>query len=173
MLRFYKILLLFSGIVLFPITSQAQSQKTEHTLTLDQGQTSPKANIEDVAWIAGDWYGEAFGGQIEEIWRAPAGNAMMGMFRLIQKDQVGFYEMLIIKETDTSLSYILKHFNADLTGWEEKNETVSFNLVALEENIAFFDGITFQRMDDALTIYLASENKQGGFDELVFKYKLK
>lgn len=125
-----------------------------------------------MSWMAGAWHGTAFGGTVDEVWSPPAGGAMMGMFRLVQGDKTGFYELMTFVEESGSLVFRLKHFNADLTGWEEKAETVDFALVALEENMAFFDGITFQRVDDsAINIYLASENKEGGFDELVFNYK--
>lgn len=167
-------LLLVSWLYCLIPSAFAQNGKTEHTLGLDKDFVSPKANIEDVAWIAGHWIGKAFGGTVEEVWSAPAGGAMMGMFRLIQGEKTGFYEILTISEVESSLIFRLKHFNEDLTGWEEKNETVDFSLVALQENIAFFDGITFQRVDENnLHIYLASENKEGGFDELVFRYERK
>ena len=167
----------FATLLLFALTGtllqvHAQSQKTDHTLSLDEGQSSPKASIEEVAWIAGDWVGQAFGGTVEEIWRSPAAGAMMGMFRLAQEDKIGFYELMIIREEEGSLTYNLKHFNPDLTGWEEKNETVKYPLVAIQGQMAFFDGITFQRGDEqTLNIYLASKNKPGGFDELVFNFK--
>ncbi len=149
----------------------AQSEKTPHTLALDEGSASPAASIDQVAWVAGHWHGEAFGGQVEEVWSKPAGGAMMGMFRLVQGGEVGFYEILTLLEEEGSLVFRLKHFNSDLTGWEEKDETVSMPLVALEDGIAFFDGITFQRVDDnTMNIYLASENKEGGFDEITFIY---
>ncbi|MEM8485311.1 MAG: DUF6265 family protein [Bacteroidota bacterium] len=167
-------LTLLALLLLHAPTAAAQSQKTAHTLNLDKDSTSPAASINQIAWIAGHWNGEAFGGQIEEIWSAPAGGAMMGMFRLIQGDEVGFYELMTLLEEAGSLAFRLKHFNKDLTGWEEKDETVTMPLVALDENIAFFDGITFQRVDDkTLQVYLASENKTGGFDELTFTYKHK
>ena len=68
---------------------------------------------------------------------------MMGVFRLVQGGKAGFYELMTFKEESGSLVFRLKHFNADLTGWEEKGETVDFQLVAIEEYVAFFDGITF------------------------------
>ncbi len=158
--------------VCIPLSVFGQSLKTEHTVKLDEGAISPLANIEQMSWMAGAWQGEAFGGTIDEVWSPPAGGAMMGMFRLVQGDETGFYELMTLVEESGSLVFRLKHFNADLKGWEEKDETVDFPLVALEENVAFFDGITFQRADDTtLNIYLASENKEGGFDELVFNYK--
>ena len=164
-------LFLFILFLAAPITTLAQSEKTAHTLALDAGNTSPAAEIDQIDWIAGHWHGEAFGGQIEEVWSKPAGGAMMGMFRLVQGDEVGFYELLTLLEENGSLVFRLKHFNSDLTGWEEKDETVSMPLVALEDDAVFFDGITFRRVNDkTMHIFLASENKKGGFDEIKFVY---
>ena len=44
-------------------------------------QLEPK--LENIAWIAGTWHGEAFGGQTEEIWSEPSGGSMMASFKLI------------------------------------------------------------------------------------------
>lgn len=163
--------LVFAAICI-PFSATGQSLKTEHTVKLDKGAISPTANIEQMSWMTGAWQGEAFGGTVDEVWSQPAGGAMMGMFRLVQGDKTGFYELMTFVEESGTLVFRLKHFNADLKGWEEKAETVDFALVALEENVAFFDGITFQRVDDtSLNIYLASENKEGGFDELIFNYR--
>jgi hypothetical protein len=50
----------------------AQSPRTEHTLKLDEGEASPEASIGDIAWLAGFWTGDAFGGTAEETWWAPS-----------------------------------------------------------------------------------------------------
>ena len=39
----------------------------QETLQLSEGQASPPANLSDVAWIAGHWQGEAFGGTAEDM----------------------------------------------------------------------------------------------------------
>ena len=117
--------LLFILFLATPLTTSAQSEKTANTLALNEGNTSPAAEIHQIDWIAGHWKGEAFGGHVEEVWSKPAGGAMMGMFRLVQGDEVGFYELLTLLEEDGSLVFRLKHFNSDLTGWEEKNENVN------------------------------------------------
>ena len=105
------------------------------------------ASISDVAWIKGHWKGEAFGGQAEEIWSGPAGGAMMGMFRLINGEEISFYELMVIREHNQSLILQLKHFHNDMKGWEEKNETVDFPLLKIEENKIWFDGLTFEKVD--------------------------
>ena len=88
----------FFLLISFHFTALAQ-----HTLSLQDGQVSPDASIEDVAWIAGHWRGEAFGGITEEIWSPPMGKSIMGMFRLIKEGKVDFYEMEIIVEENGGL----------------------------------------------------------------------
>ena len=136
--------------LIFVLTAQAQN-----TLSLKTGQESPKATIEDVAWIAGHWRGEAMGGLTEEIWSPPLGGAMMASFKLVVDNEVNFYELETISEEDGSLLLRIKHFDAALTGWEEKDETVDFPLVKLLEKTAYFDGLTFELVsEDELNVYV-------------------
>ena len=145
---------------------------TPNLLSLESGSDSPMATIWDVAWIAGHWVGEAFGGTGEEIWTEPAGGAMMGMYRITKDGEVGFYEFLTISEADSSLVLRLKHFHADLKGWEEKDDMVTFPLVRIDEGCAYFDGITFKKSeDDRLQIFLAQRKNDGTISELEFMYE--
>ena len=120
----------------------------QNTLSVNDNESSPKASIQDVAWIAGHWQGEALGGTTEEIWSAPIGDSMMGSFRLIKFNKVSFYEIETISEESGSLILRLKHFHGDLKGWEEKDETVDFPLVKLDGQTAYFDGMTFEKVSD-------------------------
>ena len=45
----------------------SQSPVTSNTLKLDQKQNMPHASVADIAWLAGSWTSEAFGGVGEEI----------------------------------------------------------------------------------------------------------
>jgi len=147
--------------------------KSQHTLSLQDGASSPKATIEDVAWIAGHWRGEAFGGITEEIWSPPIGNAMVASFRLVVDDKVSFYEIETITEENGSLILRLKHFHGNLVGWEEKDETVDFPLVKVERNKAYFDGMTFEKVSDTeLNVYVVIEDQDGNKQEMKFPYKL-
>jgi hypothetical protein len=147
----------------------AQTAATEHTLALDAHSPPAEATIADVAWLAGTWSGPALGGFAEEIWSEPAAGAMMGVFRLLRDEAVVFYEILTITESDGSLLLRLKHFDADLRGWEERDESVDFRLVHLEPDAAYFDGLTFLRpTPDELHIYVASTDDSGAVRELPF-----
>ncbi len=134
----------------------AQSQGTEHTFRLDDASSRPVANLEDVSWLVGSWSGEAFGGTLEEVWNPPSAGSMVGMYKLMKGDQVSFYELVIIVEQEDSLSLKLKHFNNDLTGWEERDEVVTFRLAKIEEDAIHFSGLSFYHInDDEFHAYLA------------------
>ena len=152
-------------------TALGQQRITENTVRLAEGSASPPATITDMAWFAGHWTGEGLGGQVEEIWSPAQAGAMMGMFRLLLDGKTAFYELMTLTEEGGSLSLRVKHFNPDLTGWEEKGETVDFPLVAIAGDRLFFDGLTFHRHgSDAVTIYVAISAKDGAVREEAFRF---
>jgi hypothetical protein len=132
-------------------------------------QLAPK--VENIAWIAGNWYGEALGGHAEEHWSEPSAKSMMGSFKFVANDRVSFYEIMIIREINSSLLLQLKHFRSDLKGWEHKDDTVDFNLLELTKNKAVFDGITFERVTDhEMNVYLDLEENRKS-ETVKFNYK--
>ena len=146
--------------------------KSQHILSLQSGHQSPLATIDEVSWIAGHWRGEAMGGVTEEIWSPPLGNAMMGSFRLIKFNKVSFYELEAISEENESLILRLKHFHGNMKGWEEKDVTVDFPLVKLEKNMAYFDGMTFEKVSKTeLNVYVLVGNEENT-KEMMFTYTL-
>jgi len=149
----------------------AQEKLTEYTFTRSPGAPGPTAPVEDMAWLAGHWTGEALGGTVEEMWSPPRGGAMMGMFRLVKEGETVFYELMTIVAEEGSLVLRLKHFNADLTGWEEKETTVDFPLVAIADGAFRFEGLSFHPDgDDHLKIHLAMHKKDGTAREETFAY---
>ncbi|MCO6360893.1 DUF6265 family protein [Roseivirga pacifica] len=147
----------------------ASSLFAQNTIELGDAM-SPKATLEQVAWIAGSWRGEAFGGQIEEVWTPPFGDSMMGSFKLVNNDKVTFYELCQIKAQNETLILRLKHFDGDLIGWEEKDESMEFPLVKLEKNKAYFDQFTFELVsENQLNMYVVIRDN-GKTEEVEFKY---
>lgn len=179
------LLILVSGLLL-PTALPAAGQEAEtaepaatsegstpNTRKLQPGAERPKAKVERVAWMAGHWRGTAFGGMSEEVWTEPAGGAMLGMFRSLGPDgEVRFYELFTLGDDDEgSLSIRLKHFHPDMTGWEEKDEMVTFPLVALSDDTAWFSGLTFRRAGpDEMHVHLALRSKDGSVREETFRY---
>jgi uncharacterized protein DUF6265 len=164
--------LFLATILTMSLTAFAQERLTERTLKLSPGKQSPPADIADLAWFAGSWTCEAMGGSAEEIWSAPRNGGMMGMFRLIRNGSPVFYELLTLVEENGSLILRVKHFSPKMTGWEEKDQTIDFPLVAKENNVIYFDGMTFKREGpDAVTIFLAIHSKKdGSVREEAFRY---
>jgi len=138
--------------------------RTPNTLTAASAAVpSPAATLQEMMWLAGRWTGTGLGGVTEETWSAPASGAMMGMFRLVKDEKVVFYEFLTLVEHEGSLRLKLKHFNPDLTGWEEKADFVTFRLLKITPTEAFFDGLTFRlESPDRLQIFLALRNRTDG-----------
>jgi hypothetical protein len=127
--------------------------------------------LENIAWIAGTWHGEAFGGEVEEIWSKPSGGSMMATFKLVVDGKVGFYEIEIIRQIENTLLLQLKHFRPDLKGWETKDDTVDFPLKYITENKAVFEGMTFERISDSeMHVFVDLENDKGQVEELKIKY---
>jgi hypothetical protein len=152
-------------------TGSTQDKLTEHTYTRSAGTPAPRAQIGDMAWLAGHWVGEALGGTVEEIWSPPRGGAMMGVFRLVKDGETAFYELMTIVPDEGSLVLRLKHFDADLSGWEEKGETVDFRLVAVGDGAYRFEGLSFQpEGPERLNIHLAMHTSDGGVREETFSY---
>ncbi|HEX2059691.1 MAG TPA: DUF6265 family protein [Thermoanaerobaculia bacterium] len=159
----------FLLIVLLAATVPAQERQTENTFKL--GDRKPgAATIADMAWLAGHWKGEALGGISEEIWSPPMNGVMMGMYRLVRDGKVVFYELLTLSEKDGSLVIRLKHFNPDMTGWEEKDKYVEFPLVSKSDGRIHFAGMTFVPKGDHLTVFLAIRQKDGTTREETFRY---
>ena len=133
--------------------------------------TSPKANLSQVSWIAGHWKGEAFGGITEEIWSPPLGDSMMFSFKLVNDGKVIFYELGGIRQVDDTLIFQLKHFGNDFKGWEEKDETIDAKLIKIDNNRAYFDQFTFERISETeINIYVVIE-ENGQIEEVKFNYK--
>jgi len=136
-------------------TAAAQSQRTEHTYQLDDPDNPPAATLADASLLVGSWTGTAFGGTFEQVWNPPSAGSMVGFFKLMHDGEVSFYEILLLAEEEGTLNLKVKHFNADFSAWEEKQEHVTFRFVKAEEDAAHFSGISFYRVsDDEIRTYL-------------------
>ncbi|MEX0316092.1 MAG: DUF6265 family protein [Allomuricauda sp.] len=143
----------------------------QNTLQLKENQLSPKATLDDVAWITGHWKGKALGGIVEEIWSPPIGDSMMFSFKLVNNGKVSLYEFGHIWQLDSTLILQLKHFNGDLKGWETKDETVDFKLVKLEKDKVFFEGLTMEKTNENSMRVSVVVEQDKNVQELVFNYE--
>lgn len=145
--------------------------KFPNTMFYNDSTSPPIADLSSIDWLAGHWRGEAFGGVTEEIWTPPLGGSMMGTFKLVINNKVSFYEIETIIEENNTLILKLKHFHANLKGWEEKDETVDFRLVKVTDNKVYFDGFTIEKIGDSeINMYVVIEDG-GQQSEVKFNYK--
>lgn len=159
------VIVLVALAVSMPCLAQG-TPELRNTVRLPAGAAGPPATVADLAWLVGHWKGTGLGGVSEEIWAEPVGGVMMGMYRLVLKGEPSFYEFMHLSEDRGSLVLKLKHFNPDLTAWEEKDRFVSFPLVKLGTNEAYFSGLTFRLTSpDRLEIYLAMRSGETVVEE--------
>jgi hypothetical protein len=171
MKRAAEIIVLLAAVLLISPTAYAQEKQTEHTLKLSAGQQPPPATIAEMAWLAGHWTGNALGGLTEEVWTPPRDGVMLGMYRLVKNSKPVFYEILTLAEENASLVIRLKHFHANLVGWEEKDKAVEFKFVGKKDGVIHFEGMAFKpEGKDSVTVYLAIGNKDGSIREETFRY---
>ena len=165
-----KIFLLLVSLLCAP--AWAQEKNTEHTMKLAAGQAPSPASVNDMAWLAGRWLGEGMGGQSEEAWGPIYQGRMLGTFTHSEGGKPVFHEFMIVMEVDGKLVVRLKHFNPDLTGWEEKDKFVDFKFVAKKDGAMYFNGLTYMPDGkDGLKIYVALRKKDGTLHEELFSLK--
>lgn len=162
-------LLLSAGLA---VAALAQVANSTHTLKLADGAAPAAATLADFAWLAGHWKGTGFGGaQLEEIWTAPDGASMCGLFRMTRDGRAQVYEFVLLVPVGGSVEMRLKHFTSELRGWEEKDKWVTFRLVKRTPTELFFEGLTFRLEDAGETLrafLVTSAQGQSHEQELVY-----
>lgn len=134
---------------------------------------APPATLADMAFALGRWQGPGIEGhQAVENWLPPTGSTMVGTF--IQTGESGhilFTEHMYLMEEDGSLVLRLKHFNPDLTGWEEKDAMTSFPLRAIAPCRADFAALTMRcDGENGLVVAVRMREADGSTGELVFRF---
>lgn len=162
MRKFVKLGVLAMGLMAAPALAQDApdnsaplnaAQTPPETRIGEKDFTSPPATLDQLDWLVGQWAGEGIqGAPAMESWLPPAGGTMVGTFVQEREDEDGpmkimFTEHMYISEEDGSLALKLKHFNADMTGWEEKDDFLTFRLVAIEDCAVYFNALTLRCLD--------------------------
>ena len=102
------------------------------------GESIPSAALRPLSFLSGRWVSETPGEVQEETWSPVSGESMVGSFRIVQHDRPVFYEFWVLELDNNRPVLKLKHFNADLVGWEEKNASTKMPLVKTAEDDAIF-----------------------------------
>ena len=168
-----------AGAVALMVAVQAGAETRDiETRVADAGFESPAATLADVSWLVGRWEGSGIeGAPAMESWLPPTGQTMVGTF--IQQNADGsimFTEHMYLSEQDGSLVVKLKHFNADLTGWEDKEGMVTFRLLAIEPCAAYFQALTYrcttpEEGEGGLVVAVRMKSDKPEVQELAFRFE--
>lgn len=112
--------------------------------------------LASLAWLQGDWRGQAFGGEIQEVWLAPAGGMMHGVFRLEVDGRVRISEYLQIAEEESGVLMRFAHFRPDYSTVEAAGTFLELRLAIAGDGHARFeatgpespDRIEYRRQSD-------------------------
>ena len=137
-------------------------------------QPRPKASLNDLSWLAGEWTGEGFGLVRHENFSAPVGGQMAAHFYGAKDGKPQFYEFETIAQDGDSLVFRVKHFNPDMTGWEEKDKFVSFPLIAVDKDVWRFDGLNIRRTgpDTAEHVVTVKHGNGAGEDAVLLYHRV-
>jgi hypothetical protein len=106
---------------------------------------------------------------------------MMGMFWWDRDGRPWFFELVTIEPgAEDTLLLRIKHFHPGLVGWEEREESVRFVLVALGDREMVLlqqdrpnpPWMVYRRRDDALESYFQRAGEMVA-DADVFRYRLR
>lgn len=129
-----------------------------------------KPTIGDFAFLQGFWSGSGFGGVSEEMWMPPSDGSMFGIFKQSSAAGITFTEFMEITQVGGEFVLRLKHFNPDFTGWEAKDEYVTFRLQSVAPNQAVFGGLSYTLVDAThLRIELRLRESDGSVNTEVFE----
>lgn len=133
-----------------------------------------KPTMDDLNFLNGYWVGDGFGGVSEEVWMPASLGRMNGIYKHMQDGQTTFMEFMDISEVSDTIRLRLKHFNPDMTGWEEKDKYVTFTLQSVAPNKALFKGLTYELVDpNYLKVSLKLKQKDGSVNTEVFNFSRK
>jgi hypothetical protein len=106
---------------------------------LAAGSDAVNPTLADLDWIVGSWIGEQENTRIEEHWTEAVGDSMMGSFKMVKDGKPVFYEFMLFEQDDQGVTLRIKHFGPGLDGWENKDESVDFDLVSTQPGRATFE----------------------------------
>ena len=131
----------------------------------------PKPALPEVAFLAGHWAEASEKVLSEEIWTAPSGDSMTGMWRSLADGKVQNLALLSIREEGGVPVLRIRHFDADLVPREEK--ALILKLVDKGDRYARFEGsaagssgpatLVYKREGDALSGTLTRDGKTEDF----------
>ncbi len=167
--------MIFRIIAAMSLALLAAPAMAQETRTAPEDSPSPPATLAQMDWLVGQWGGTGIGGApAMESWLPPTGGTMVGTFVQETAGEDGertiqFTEHLYLMEEDGTLVLRLKHFNADLTGWEEKDDMLTFRLIGMEDCAAYFRSLTLRCDGEDGLVAAVRMKSEPEVQELVFR----
>ena len=101
--------------------------------------SSAKEQLKSLHWIQGAW-GKTDGEDVlDEVWSAPSGDSMMGVFRWTKGGKVSLFELLTITIDDGRLVFRFRHFSREQVPWEGKDDALTFYLKSIRDGEVVFE----------------------------------
>jgi len=131
--------------------------------------------VSDLVWLADHWTSEEGAVFQEEVWQAPVGDNMLGLWRYMEGGKLRLSEYLMIVQDEQGPVMRLRHFTPAGVGWEEKDRPINLRLTRLDGASAVFEGpdrdgqpisISYARRGDEL---LSTLKKTSGTTEFRFR----
>jgi hypothetical protein len=136
------------------------------------------ARVSDLVWLAEHWTSEEGAVFQEEVWQAPVGDNMLGLWRYMEGGKLRLSEYLMIMQEEQGPVMRLRHFTPAGVGWEEKDKPINLRLTRLDGASAVFEGpdrdgqpisISYARRGDEL---LSTLKKTSGVTEFRFRRRV-
>ncbi|MGE0451958.1 MAG: DUF6265 family protein [Vicinamibacteria bacterium] len=134
--------------------------------------------VSDLAWMAEHWTSARGAVFQEEVWQAPAGDNMLGLWRYMEGGRLRLSEYLMIVQEEQGPVLRLRHFTPAGVGWEEKDQPINLRLARLDGASAVFEGldrdgnplsISYTRRGDEL---FSTLTKASGVTEFRFRRRI-
>ncbi|MGH8015017.1 MAG: DUF6265 family protein [Candidatus Zixiibacteriota bacterium] len=128
----------------------------------DESSMDSNLSLSNFNMLVGHWRGEGLGGVCEETWLPESAGIMLGTFKLMNDDKVSFFEIMTLSLDSVGPAIRVKHFNADMTGWEDKADMVTFRFDSTSNDQLFFGGLIFKKpAPDSLNIGVRFKKSDG------------
>lgn len=135
-------------------------------------QTDNVVTWKNIEWMQGDWVGDGFGGISYETWSPPIEGVMLGTYRHVSEGKNNFFELFTISQNDDG-SFVMKlrHFNPDMTAWEDEKGHLIWPLKSHTDNSVTFGPCTYEMINaDSMRITLIINNDEKQETE-IFNFK--
>jgi len=135
-------------------------------------ETTEKSHWDKISWITGDWIGDGFGGVSYETWTEPIAGIILCTYRHVSEGTNNFFELIPVSEDDKgSLVMKLRHFNPNMTAWEDKEGQLVWEMTEITDTSVTFGPCTYKLIEkDKMEISLIMNN-DGMVETEVFNFK--